>query len=161
VTIMYIPDFAVAALYMLLELREQRVTFLLRLDSEDADMFAMMTEMGFFAMTGQRYQMVIPKRLNMTKVKKALLRYAQTEDSEYILHPEHLVTAMPFLEAKACKAATRDARKPSQCGSTCPAGRLIACEDRGGRARRYWTGEDRNLRYYDLARTANLPAPPQ
>jgi hypothetical protein len=37
----------------------------------------------------------------MTKVKKALLRYAQTEDSEYILHPEHLVTAMPFLEAKA------------------------------------------------------------
>src|SRR5260370_31650854 len=23
-------------------------------------------------------------------------------------------------------------------------GRLIACEDRGGRARRYWTGEDRN-----------------
>ena len=65
---MYIPDFAVAALYMLLELREQRVTFLLRLDSEDADMFAMMTEMGFFAMTGQRYQMVIPKRLNMTKL---------------------------------------------------------------------------------------------
>jgi hypothetical protein len=61
---------------------------------------------------------------------------------------------------QACKAATRDARKPSQCGSTCPAGRLIACEDRGGRARRYWTGEDRNLRYYDLARTANLPAPP-
>jgi len=86
---------------MLLELREQRVTFLLRLDSEDADMFAMMTEMGFFAMTSQRYQMVIPKRLNMTKVKRALLRYAQTEDSEYILHPEHLVTAMPFLEAKA------------------------------------------------------------
>jgi hypothetical protein len=109
---MYIPDFAVAALYMLLELREQRVTFLLRLDSEDADMFAMMTEMGFFAITGQRYQMVIPKRLNMTKVKKALLRYAQTEDSEYILHPEHLVTAMPFLEAKAENHRNADRHVP-------------------------------------------------
>jgi hypothetical protein len=108
---MYIPDFAVAALYMLLELREQRVTFLLRLDSEDADMFAMMTEMGCFAMTGQRYQMAIPKRLNMTKVKKALLRYAQTEDSEYILHPEHLVTAMPFLEAKAWQKRLRAMRE--------------------------------------------------
>src|ERR1700751_3353042 len=54
------------------------------------------------------------------------------------------------------KAAMRDARKPSQCGSTCPAGRLIACEDRGGRARRYWTGEDRNLRYYESPYLANL-----
>jgi hypothetical protein len=34
-------------------------------------------------------------------------------------------------------------------------------EDTGGCARRYRTGEDRNLRYADLARTANLPAPPQ
>jgi hypothetical protein len=111
VTVMYIPDFAVAALYMALELREQKVTFLLRLYSDDANMFAMMAEMGFFALTGQRYRMVIPKRLNMTKVKRALLRYAQTEDSEYILHPEDLVTTMPFVEAKAWQKRLRAMRK--------------------------------------------------
>ena len=43
--------------------------------------FVMMVEMGFFVLTGQRYQMAIPAQLNMDVVKKAALKFAQTEDS--------------------------------------------------------------------------------
>jgi hypothetical protein len=43
----------------------------------------MMVEMGFFVLTGERYQMVIPPRLNMDRVKMAALKLAETEDEEY------------------------------------------------------------------------------
>jgi hypothetical protein len=65
------------------------------------DEFAMMTEMGFFFLTGQRYQMAIPTRLNMEKIKMAALKLAQTEDKECYLHPEYLVATMPKTEAEA------------------------------------------------------------
>jgi hypothetical protein len=94
-----------------LELRYEFVTFLVRLDSDEGELFAMMAEMGFFVLTGQRYQMVVPNRLNIAKVKRAMLRFAQTEDNEYFLHPEHLVTAMPFVEAKAWQKRLRAMRK--------------------------------------------------
>ena len=45
----------------------------------EAKEFAIMAEMGFFVLTGQRYQMVIPRRLTMGKVKKAALRLAETQ----------------------------------------------------------------------------------
>ncbi len=105
--VVYAPDFGDAALSLFLELRYEFVTFLVRLDSDEGELFAMMAEMGFFALTGQRYQMIIPARLSITKVKRALLRFAQTEDNEYALHPEHLVTAMPFVEAKAWQKRLR------------------------------------------------------
>ena len=78
-----------AATFLFLELRGQYASFMLRLDSEEGELFAMLAEMGFFALTGQRYQMVIPYRLSLAKVKRALLRFAQTEDAEFVLHPEY------------------------------------------------------------------------
>jgi hypothetical protein len=33
--------------------------------------------------------------------KKAILEFARTEDAEFVLHPEHLVTGIPFAEARA------------------------------------------------------------
>ena len=55
----------------------------------------MMAEMSFFALTGERYQMVIPKKLSVDVVKSAALKYARTEDAEYELHPEYLAVSMP------------------------------------------------------------------
>lgn len=53
-----------------------------------------------FVLTGQCYQMAIPPRLTISIVKAAVLRYAETEDAEYYLHPEHLATTMSATEAE-------------------------------------------------------------
>ena len=74
---------------------------MLDLYSEDGEDFAMMVTMGFFVPITQRYRMAIPVRLTVEKVKKAILKYAETEDEEYVLHPEYLVNAMSFPEARA------------------------------------------------------------
>jgi hypothetical protein len=62
--------------------------------------------MGFFVLTGQRYQMVIPTRLTLRKVMKAM-RLAKTEDEESYLHPEYIITTMPYAEAKAWQSRLR------------------------------------------------------
>jgi hypothetical protein len=58
-----------------------------------------MAEMGFFAHRNPSYQMTLPYLLTSEKVKAAIFRYAKTEDEEFMLHPEYLVTPMPFSEA--------------------------------------------------------------
>ena len=69
--------------------------------------FSMMVEMGFFALTGQRYQMVIPEQMTLEVVIKAALTLAQTEDAEYCLHPEYLVAIMRWQEARVWRARLR------------------------------------------------------
>src|SRR5262249_35007970 len=95
----YIPDFGIAAIAMIMQLKEYRTTFLIELDSIDGEDFAMMAEMGFFAHRNPLYQMTLPYLLTSEKVKAAIFRYAQTEDDEFMLHPAYLVTPMPFSEA--------------------------------------------------------------
>ena len=95
----YIPDFGIAATVMIMQLREYLTTFLIELDSIEGDDFAMMAEMGFFAHRNPSYQMTLPYLLTLEKVKAAIFRYAKTEDDEFMLHPEYLVTPMPFSEA--------------------------------------------------------------
>jgi hypothetical protein len=99
VCVAYIPDFGIAATVMIMQLKEYRTTFLIELNSEDGDDFAMMAEMGFFAQRYPFYQMTLPSSLTLEKVKAAIFNFAKTEDDEFMLHPEHLVTAMPLSEA--------------------------------------------------------------
>ena len=67
----------------------------------------MMVSLGFFVLTGKRYQMTIPSRLNTAKIKDAALALARTEDPEYCLHPEDLITTMPVSEAKTWQQRLR------------------------------------------------------
>jgi len=67
----------------------------------------MMVEMGFFILTGERYQMVIPTKLNIGKVKRAVLKFARTEDEDGLLRPENLVATMPYAKAKAWQRRLR------------------------------------------------------
>jgi hypothetical protein len=73
-----IPEFGMAASAMLMNLWQYRTTFVLRLYEALGEMFAMMAAMDFFSQAGQRYQMTLPVDLSRTKVKTAMLRYAQT-----------------------------------------------------------------------------------
>jgi hypothetical protein len=99
VCVCYIPDFGIIAMSMIRRLMEHPMMFLLDLNSEDGEDFAMLAEMGFFAQKGPVYEMTLPSLLTLEKVKAAVLKFARTEDDEFVLHPEHLVTPMPLGDA--------------------------------------------------------------
>ena len=108
-TIAYLPDFGIAASRMLSQLLEDFVSFVIPLDEGvDQQELVMMVELGFFGLTGQRYQMVIPTQLNIEMVKKAALKFAHTMDEEHFLHPEYLVATMPYTQAKEWQTRLRD-----------------------------------------------------
>jgi hypothetical protein len=73
-------------------------TFIIEFASEDVNQLCLMVEMGFFVLTGDRYQMVIPQKLDVNRVKQAHLALAETEDEDWI-HPERLIVAMPLGKA--------------------------------------------------------------
>ena len=106
-----VPDFAIGATCSAFLLVRNQTTIIIRLNNDDIhefNEFPVMVEMGFFALTGQRYQMVIPKRLTMARVKKAALRFAQSEDADGILRPECLVVTMPYEEAGEWQSRLRN-----------------------------------------------------
>jgi hypothetical protein len=83
---------------------QQKGTFSIDLfDSEDADIFPVMTAAGFFTRTGQRYQMTIPQGVNIAALRDALLQLAETEDEHCFLHPESLLVTMTRMEAETWK----------------------------------------------------------
>jgi hypothetical protein len=104
----YIPDFNIAATVLLSRLEQNLASLVVDLDGEgEPEEFAMMVGMGFFVLTGERYQMVIPTRLTLRRVMDAALALAKTEDPEYILHPEHFIVTMPYTEANAWQTRLR------------------------------------------------------
>ena len=69
-------------------------TFTIDYGSWDIMEFVLMVEMGFFALTGDRYQMILPAKLDMDLVKQAHLKLARTEDDDWV-HFEQLVVDIP------------------------------------------------------------------
>jgi hypothetical protein len=99
-TVVYFPDFGLAGCGLLMRLNHRFASFIINFNEDElVDEFGMMAEMGFFFRSEESYKMAIPTDLSLMKVKAATLRYAQTEDEEYNLHPEHLVSLMPTAHA--------------------------------------------------------------
>ena len=110
VTMCCIPDFAIGATVLLSRFEKNLASVTVGLNRDDGEEFnelAMMCEMGFFLRTGERYQMVIPTDLNMETVKRAVLKFARTEDEDGCLRPESLVVTMPYAEARAWQSRLR------------------------------------------------------
>ena len=76
------------------KLSENVRTMIVRADTDLGDSVALMARMGFFVPTGERYQMVLPARLDIETVKAAGLALVATEDTDYEIHPEFLVSTM-------------------------------------------------------------------
>jgi hypothetical protein len=103
-TVCYVPDFGVvAAAFLLMHLKERSGYFVIPLNSEEAELFALMAAMGFFKSEGAIHQMAIPSKLTIAKVKGAVGELAKTEDRDFVLHPENLVATMPLSEAESCR----------------------------------------------------------
>ena len=101
-------DFGIMATVFLSQLADTNVqSFVIGLDAEDLVDFVLMVEMGFFTLTGGRYQMTVPTKLDMELVKQAHLKLAGTEDEEWI-HPERFVIDMSRERAIKFQRLLRD-----------------------------------------------------
>jgi hypothetical protein len=112
------PDFGIGATVLLSRLKTNLASIILSLNEEDETLFeefAMMAGMGFFVLTGERYQMVIPPQLNMKRVKITALKLAETEDEDFFLHPEYLVASVPYSQAKEWQARLRNMDEDHRC----------------------------------------------
>jgi hypothetical protein len=114
-TAAFFPDFGIAATIMLTYLRQNFFSFTIPLHGEEGTEFAMMAEMGFFVRTGERYQMAIPKRLNMNAIKSAALKLVKTTDSKCVLHPEYLVAAVSEKRAERMQSRLRKTDDNRRC----------------------------------------------
>jgi hypothetical protein len=98
----WLIPFSLLAMDFVELLMTNRICFGLALcDSGEA--FSVMAQIGFFRLTGDRYQMTIPQEVSGSRIEAALLRLAATEDEESFLHPEHLVTCLSEADAKTWK----------------------------------------------------------
>jgi hypothetical protein len=114
-TVLYIPDYGLAALCFVFALQKNLSSFMVPLkckleDRHEVEELVVMIEMGFFVRTGQHYKMAIPVNLNIKTVKMAALKFVHTAD-EVSLHPESLVATIPYAEAKAWQSRQRELYK--------------------------------------------------
>jgi hypothetical protein len=105
-------DFGIMATVFLSQLVDKD-TFSVQTDSMNLTEFMLMAEMGFFTLTGDRYQMTLPINLDMIALKKAHLKLAETDDEDWI-HPERLVVAMPNSRAQMYQRLLRDMSQPQR-----------------------------------------------
>jgi len=96
-------QFAPAAMAFVTMWLKDLAAFPLNLNrSEFTNSFANMAAVGFFTLTGDRYQMTVPKDLKVETITNALLQLAATEDVTADFdypHPEWLVSTMTQQEA--------------------------------------------------------------
>jgi hypothetical protein len=101
-------DFGIMATVFVSQFTDKKFhTFVVNANSVDLIEFVLMAEMGFFALTGDRYQMTTPSNLDMDKVKQAHLKLARTEDEDWI-HPERLVVDIPYARATTYQRLLND-----------------------------------------------------
>jgi hypothetical protein len=92
----YRIEFAQSALFFIGMWQTGKGCFSLDLlDPEWAEIFCVMARLGFFKQTGQRYQMVVPETVEIDQIRVELVHLVATQDPDYRLHPESLLTNMP------------------------------------------------------------------
>jgi hypothetical protein len=111
---MVYPNFEIGAFTLLTRLEGQLSSFILPIGAggDEVDVcieieFCLMLALGFFRLTGQRYQMTMPPRLTLERVKEAALTVARTEDGENGLCTQDLITTMPVSEARVWQTRLR------------------------------------------------------
>jgi hypothetical protein len=100
--VLYPWDFALAGALLVSHLGPEFPTLAIDLSEECfyADMFCIMAELGFYELTGDRYQMTLPATLDVATVRDAVLKLAETMDEDEVVHPERLVLSISRREAK-------------------------------------------------------------
>ncbi|WP_271498216.1 hypothetical protein [Bradyrhizobium sp. CCBAU 11357] len=90
VEIVYQIRFSSAATKILELLMKDLTAFSLPIQSDWIDLFAVMADLGFFCLTGERYQMTVPCEASGCAIEASLLKLAATEH-RFALQPEHMI----------------------------------------------------------------------
>jgi hypothetical protein len=107
------------------KLSENVRTMIVRADTDMGDSVALMARMGFFERTGERYQMILPSRIDADIVRAAGVALAATEDKDYEIHPEFLVSTMPLALAQTWQARLQEMAEIQRLADR----KLLLCED--------------------------------
>jgi hypothetical protein len=98
--IIYEVRFSSAATRFLELLMKDLTAFTLSIKDNWIEPFSIMADLGFFRLTGERYQMTVPYEITGSRIEAALLKLAATEE-RYSMHPEHLVHCVTESYAQA------------------------------------------------------------
>jgi hypothetical protein len=82
-------------------------SFVIDITSEDADGFFVFAQLGFFVLTGNRYQMSIPQNISPKDAAAAIERLLSTEDGEFVRHHENIIKCMTRSDAAECQRQLR------------------------------------------------------
>jgi hypothetical protein len=101
-----IPDLGVGAVFFLAGIKKNCCIVSLRRTDDMVEWpimleFVMLAALGFFTLAGDRYLMTLPAQgPDIDVLRAAASKICETEDEEYMLHPERFITAMPRLHAE-------------------------------------------------------------
>jgi hypothetical protein len=104
-------EFRAPAMVMISKWLKRVDAFCVDLSAWYGELFAVMATVGFFELEGTHYKMTIPPRFEIDVLATVLLRLAETEDSDFCLHPERLVHTMSVLDAKRVRQAVARSNK--------------------------------------------------
>jgi hypothetical protein len=104
-----IPDLGVGAIFFLAGIKKHCCIVSLRRADDMVEFpimveFVLLAALGFFTVAGDRYLMTLPAQdLDIDVLRVAASKICETEDEEYMLHPERFIIAMPRLHAEQWK----------------------------------------------------------
>ncbi|MCA1470333.1 hypothetical protein I6F09_20810 [Bradyrhizobium sp. IC3195] len=107
VEIVYGISFSSGAAKFLELLMKDLTAFSLPVDSDWIDLFAVMADLGFFFLTGERYQMTIPYGASGSAIEASLLKLAATERG-FALHPEQMIHCISETDATTWHSRLRN-----------------------------------------------------
>ncbi|MCK1629750.1 hypothetical protein [Bradyrhizobium sp. 162] len=96
--IVYGIRFSSGATKFLELLMKDLTAFSLSLEDDWIDLFAVMADLGFFCLTGERYQMTLPSGTSGCAIEASLLKLAATEH-HFCLHPEQMIHCITKIDA--------------------------------------------------------------
>ena len=100
-------QFAVSATEFLRRAHKRDRVFSLHVQQQWSESFAVMVGLGFFVRVGDYYRMVIPHDPSIETIVEELIRLAETEDQEYLLHPERHLATLTRFSAKDLRKSLR------------------------------------------------------
>ena len=92
-------DFTWCAMTLVQEFAARSAAVAFDVLSHIAEPISSMTMMGFFRLTGARYQMVLPSLIDFATVRNATSILGRTEDKAHEVHPELLLACLPGSDA--------------------------------------------------------------
>ena len=93
--VLVVWDFALEATLLMSTLMRGE-PIVLETGSHESEVFAVLAQIGFFSWTLDRYRLSLPPAVTLATVKSAALNLIATQDEEYRIFPEKIISVAPM-----------------------------------------------------------------